>query len=66
VAEVTFSLQRSGEVTITNDILGVGIAPELRYEGTETLDGSRSKDLRNGRGKASKSEKHAFHGLVNI
>jgi hypothetical protein len=40
VAEVTFSLQRSGEVTIVDDISGVGMAPVLRYEGPETLDGS--------------------------
>ena len=45
VAEVTFSLQRSGEVTITDDISGVGMALVLRYEGPGTLDGSQRKDL---------------------
>jgi hypothetical protein len=31
---------------LEDDISGAGIAPVLRYEGPETLDGSRSRDLR--------------------
>ena len=60
VAEVTFSLQCSGEVTIIDDISGVGMAPVLRYESPETLDGSWRKDLWNGHGKAGKRDKPVF------
>ena len=60
VAEVTFSLQHSGEVTIADNISGVGMALVLRYEGPKTLDGSWSKDLWNGHEKSGKRDKPTF------